>query len=132
MNDASKTIPERLGVGEHDFRVVVGRTRIEYDSEKEAANREKHKYSLESAVHLLEKWLFLQSDPFGTYGPFEIGGEWRHKHLGIGEFGEVVFMVTTMRPNEVVRVISFRRANKRERELFSAMTGYNEERSRGE
>ena len=36
---------------DYEFRLILGRTRIEYDDNKETSNRRKHGYSLESAVH---------------------------------------------------------------------------------
>ena len=39
----------------HEFRLILGRTRIEYDENKELSNRKKHGYSLESAVHYFER-----------------------------------------------------------------------------
>ena len=45
---------ERLGIPEYEFRLIIGRTKIEYDEEKEEKNRRNHGYSLESAVYVLE------------------------------------------------------------------------------
>ena len=45
-------------------------------------------------------------------------------HMSVDDNGKVVFMVTTMRPNETVRVISFRRASDQERAKFQVLTGY--------
>lgn len=112
-------IIKKLDIQKHDFRVVIGRTKIDYDRNKEHENRKKHGYSLESAVYLLEKvLLFLGPSPFITSDPFEEGGEARHMHMGIDDEGHVVLMVTTMRPDETVRVISFRRASEEEREVY--------------
>jgi len=118
-------IPKKLGIKETDFRGVFGRTTIDFDPEKENGNRKKHGYSLESAADLLQRWIFpIPSTPFITSDPIERNAEIRHEHLGVDDSGNVVFIVTTMRAEEVVRVISFRRANKRERELFESLTGY--------
>lgn len=119
---------ERLGVADHGFRLVFGRTKIDYDPQKEAANRAKHGYSLESAVDLLQRILFPVDgrSPAMLSDPFEENGEVRHMHVGVADDGKVVFMVTTMRPDETVRVVSFRRANESERELFRSHTGYSE------
>ena len=122
-----KSIPEKLGIKEYEFRLVIGTTRIDYDPNKEALNRIKHGYSLESAVYLLERCLLpISGNPFITSDPFREGGEIRHQHIGFDDAGNVVFMVTTMRPDETVRVISFRRADNAERELFRSLTGYSE------
>ena len=117
---------EQLGVPDWEFRVVFGRTRIEYDPDKEQINREKHGYSLASAVHHLERLIF----PVGPRALYMVsdgfleGGEVRHMHMSLDDDGRVVLMVTTMRPNETVRVISYRRANPKEREAFHSQTGY--------
>jgi len=106
---------------ETDFRVVIGRTRIEYDSTKEETNRKRHGYSLESAVHFLERLILpIPGSLFMTTDPFREKDEVRHNHMTLDEEGRVVFFVTTMRPNETVRVISLRRASDAERELYTA------------
>lgn len=125
MNE--EEIINRLGIRSYDFRVVIGGTTVDYDTDKEEYNRKEHKYSLASAVHLLEKVILpTNSSPFITSDPFTENSEIRHMHMGIDDRGYVVLMVTTMRPDETVRVISFRRASEKEREIFYKHTGYNE------
>jgi uncharacterized DUF497 family protein len=121
-------IPKKLEIKQTDFRVVFGGTKIDFDLDKEDYNRKEHKYSLQSAVDLLERWILpITSTPFITSDPIERNGEIRHQHIGVDDSGNVVFIVTTMRTEETVRVISFRRAHKKERELFESLTGYNED-----
>jgi uncharacterized DUF497 family protein len=115
-------IPARLGISDYEFRVVIGRTKIDYDTNKEMINRQKHGYSLESAVHLLEKFILFSKTPFVTSDAIKEGDEIRHKHMGIDDKGKTIFMVTTMRPDETVRIISFRRASDKECELFYRLT----------
>lgn len=55
-------ICEKLAIQDYKFRLVFGRTRIDYDAEKDDANRTKHGYALESAVYLLQRIIF----PFGS------------------------------------------------------------------
>ncbi|MFW9882227.1 MAG: BrnT family toxin [Candidatus Thorarchaeota archaeon] len=120
-------IISKLEIQRYDFRVILGRTTIDYDPDKEIDNRKKHGYSLESAIHLLEKLILpIPSTPFITSEPFEENGEVRHMHMGVDDTGRVILMVTTMRSDEMVRVISFRRANKKERVKFYELTGYEE------
>ena len=102
MNE--EEIISRLGIRNYDFRLVIGRTRIDYDRDKEEENRKKHGYSLESAVHLLKRLLWpVSSMPFTTSDPFRENDEVRHMHMGLDDSGNVVFFVTTMRPDETVR-----------------------------
>jgi uncharacterized DUF497 family protein len=118
-------IVQKLGMQKHDFRVVIGRTKIDYDGNKEEENRKKHKYSLESGVYLLEKLLLSEGHSSHiTSDSFMECGEIRHMHMAVDDDGYVVLMVTTMRPDETVRVISFRRASEAEREVFHKYTGY--------
>ena len=118
-------ILSRLGICDYDFRIVLGRTRIDYDTTKEEENRKKHGYSLESAVYILEKEILpIISVPIITSYSFREKDEVRHLHMGVDDVGEVVLFVTTMRPNETIRVISLRRASKKEREIFYKHTRY--------
>jgi uncharacterized DUF497 family protein len=106
-----------------DFRLIIGRTGIEYDPTKELTNRRKHGYSLESATYLFERVLFPigKRYAFFTSEPNETKGEIRHNHLTIDDDGTMVMLVTTMRPNEKVRVISMRKANRKEKLIYIAL-----------
>lgn len=118
----------QLRIHEFEFRLILGRTKINYDPEKEELNRKKHGYSLESGLQQLERIIFRVGSPPPclTSDAFLEGGEVRHQHMGVDDSGRIVFMVTTMRGDETVRVISFRRANFKERELFRSITGFQE------
>lgn len=121
-------ISDKLGIPDWEFRVVIGSTTVDFDLDKEETNRKKHGYSLESAVEQLEHLLF----PIGKHRPymvsdgFQEGGEVRHMHMGTDDSDKVVMFVTTMRQNEIVRIISYRRASSEERETFFQHTGYRE------
>lgn len=122
-----KTTCQQLGVPEYEFRLVFGTTRIEYDQTKEEVNRKKHGLSLESAVYLMRRLLLpISPAPFATSPPTQVNGEYRHEHMTTDEYGKVLYIVTTMREPEVVRVISVRRAHESEREAFASLTGYRE------
>ena len=119
-------VPALLGIESYDFRLVFGRTKIEYDEAKENKNRKKHLYSLESAVHFFERLMLpVPQKPFMTTDPLIEKGEVRHNHMGVGDSGEIVFFVTTMRNEETVRIISFRKANEHEIAIFEAHFGVN-------
>lgn len=111
---------------DEDFRVVVGKSSIDFDPNKEDENRVKHKYSLASAIDIFEKLLLpLPSTPICTRNA-STRSERRHEHLAVDSDGKVVFIVTTMRENETIRVVSLRRASNEERMLFDRATGYSE------
>lgn len=107
-----------------DFRLIIGSTQVDYDLNKEGTNRNKHGYSLQSAVHFFERILLFDQTPFISRDA-STSAERRHEHMTVDE-GKVIFLVTTMRPNETVRVISVRRAHPEERDTFFAYTGFRE------
>ena len=119
-------VPFELGIPDYEFRLVFGRTKIDYDPIKEESNRKNHGYSLESAVHVLEKLLLPigNQNPYVRSDPFIERGEVRQMHITVDDSGNVVLMVTTMRAEETVRVVSFRAAHKKERAQFKHLTGY--------
>ncbi|MBI3284750.1 MAG: BrnT family toxin [Burkholderiales bacterium] len=119
-------VSTKIGIPDYEFRVVFGHTKIDYDPNKEGTNRKKHGYSLESAVHILERSLLPSMNPkrHAVSDPFLKNGEMRHMHLCVDDSDNVVLMVTTMLPDETVRIISFRKAHKDERELSAANYGY--------
>lgn len=126
MSDEPANFSSNLNIPEHEFRLVFGRSKIEFDPNKEQKNRDKHNYSLESAVWLLEQILL----PIGNNRPHLISDsflkneEVRQQHMCVDDSGYVVFFVTTMRGDEAVRVISMRRAHEDERVVFQEITGY--------
>ena len=110
-----------------DFRLIIGNTQIDYDQNKEDSNRKKHCYSLENALHFFTRLLLPISQPV----PFisrdaSTVSERRHEHMTVDDQGNVVFFVTTMRADETIRVISLRRANSDERDVFMTLTGFKE------
>jgi uncharacterized DUF497 family protein len=100
----------------HKFRLIPGRTRIEYDENKKEINRKDHKYSLSCAKDIFESSLLFQK-PFISSDPYYEKGEVRHMHLA-EYMGDIVLIVTTMREDETIRIISMRKAKKKERKIY--------------
>jgi uncharacterized DUF497 family protein len=107
-----------------DFRLIIGSTQVDYDLAKEDTNRRKHGYSLESAVSFFERLLLFDQTPFISRDA-STTTERRHEHMTVDE-GKIIFLVTTMRSDETVRVISVRRAHAEERNTFFQYTGFKE------
>jgi uncharacterized DUF497 family protein len=124
-NGIDEIVAERAAWNSKDFRLIVGSTQIHYDPAKEEVNRKKNGYSLESAVHFFERLLLFHPAPF-LHRDASTQSERRHEHMTIDDSGRLVFLVTTMRPDETVRVISLRRASPEEREEFAVYTGFTE------
>lgn len=102
------------------FKILFGNCRIEYDINKEMKNISKHRYSLESAVFHFEKLILpVPSEGFLTYELTRKGQETRHKHISKDDEGNITVIITTMRDNNVIRIISYRRANKNEISLYN-------------
>jgi uncharacterized DUF497 family protein len=119
-------IPSKLGIAPWAFRIVFGTTQVDFDPNKEAANVEKHGYSLSTALEILERDMLPlgNSMPFATTESYWHNSEARHNHLAVAPSGQVVQFVTTMRDPETVRVISLRPASRKERAMLEAHTGY--------
>jgi len=116
---------EKLNIPDDEFRLILGTTKIEYGDDKNDINIREKKYSLESAAYFFERLLLNTSKvPFITSDASTKYNEKRHMHMSIGDSGEVVFFVTTMRNEETIRIISFRKADKNERKVFFDVTGY--------
>lgn len=118
-----ESFASKLGLEEHELRLIFGRTKIEYDETKEEKNRKKHRYSLESAAHLLERRLLPIPQSILAYnGPFIEKGEYRYELMTLDDQSKVVFFVVTMRKDESVRIISFRQAHENEEKIYRSAT----------
>ena len=97
--------------------------RLEWDSSKAASNRRKHGVSFETAARSF-------ADPFALTDQERIeGGEYRWRTLGMVE-GHLLLMVAhTLREEdqdgqtvEVIRIVSARKADSRERRRYEQET----------
>ena len=70
-----------------------------------------------------QQLLPIDTRPFITSDSFIENGEIRYMHMSLDDGGNVVLFVTTMRDDETVRIISFRRATETERATFFRHTG---------
>jgi uncharacterized DUF497 family protein len=117
---SDESFAARLGIKEHQFRLIIGTTRIDYDQNKEQINRKKHGYSLASAAYLLQRFLLpIPQSPLPRGGPFKRNCEYRYELMALDDDGHtVLFLVVTMRPTEIVRIISCRKACEPETEIY--------------
>jgi len=83
---------------------------IEFDPAKEATNLRVHGVSLAQAEALLEGFTVLQQDERFNYG--------ETRNIAIGEIAGVEFSCVYTRRGEAYRVISLRRASRRERDVY--------------
>jgi uncharacterized DUF497 family protein len=85
---------------------------FEWDQEKAAANLSKHRVSFSEAAGVLE-------DPLSTTFPDETHSEQEMRFLTIGlsPRGRIVVVAPT-EWNDTIRIISARRATRREREFY--------------
>ena len=83
---------------------------FEWDEAKNEVNKRKHGISFEGAVRVFENHVRRQVDSRKNYG------EQRLVVLGIAD-GIILYVVFTMR-GTICRIISARRANKRERKKY--------------
>src|SRR2546423_7796480 len=88
---------------------------IEFDPAKEATNLRVHGVSLAQAEALLEGFTVLQQDERFNYG--------ETRNIAIGEIAGVEFSCVYTRRGEAYRVISLRRASRRERDVYREAKG---------
>lgn len=84
--------------------------RFEWDEDKNAINKEKHKISFETAVYVFDDPHYIEMFDF-EHSVSE------DRYIAIGKVGDVLFVVFTER-KDTVRLISARLATKVERELY--------------
>lgn len=79
---------------------------IEFDADKDAINREKHGISLAEAAYLDWTTVLAKSDRRKDYG--------EARQIGYGLMGTRLYNVVFVRRRNVFRIISLRKANRRE------------------
>ncbi|MCM1025908.1 MAG: BrnT family toxin [Roseburia sp.] len=84
--------------------------KFEWDEDKNSINKEKHKISFETAVHIFDDPYYIEMFDF-EHSTVE------DRYIAIGRVGDVLFVVFTER-KEAVRLISARLATNAEKELY--------------
>lgn len=84
--------------------------RFEWDEEKNAINKEKHKISFETAAYVFDDPYYIEMFDF------EHSAE-EDRYIAIGKVGDILFVVFTER-KDTVRLISARLATNAERSLY--------------
>jgi uncharacterized protein len=92
-------------------------TGVEWDDEKAASNAEKHGVTFEEAAVAL-----THPTTYTNPEPRRVGDELRELTFAPGAGGRLLAVVYTHR-GETLRIISARRANRRERRRYVAATG---------
>jgi hypothetical protein len=86
--------------------------RFQYDPAKAAANRKKHRVSFADAEGVFQDPLAVTvEDP-------DAEGERRFVTVGLGSAGELLVVVYTEEQDEEIRLISARRATRKERKHY--------------
>lgn len=68
-------------IDDREFRLIIGRTQIDYDPDKEAVNRRKHGYSLSCTQDVFSDILIHHIPWVFRHSPTDAHGELRHQHL---------------------------------------------------
>lgn len=92
--------------------------RFDWDAGKATSNRRKHGVAFDEAITAFD-------DPYALLAPDPIHSTPREQRtwlIGEGDSG-VLVVVFTIREGEVVRIISARRANRRERRRYEESKG---------
>ena len=89
--------------------------RVEWDPKKAASNLKKHGIDFADSVGVFE-------DDWALTIKQQVEGEQRFATLGMDLFGRVIVVVYTYRNNDI-RIISARRATKKERKVYEQKRG---------
>jgi len=97
----------------------MNKPRFEWDPRKAALNVAKHHIAFERAIRAFD-------DPFALIAPDEehsSADETREWLIGEADIGVLVVVFTSRQEEEVVRLISARKANRKERAIYEAHKG---------
>jgi uncharacterized protein len=86
---------------------------IEYDADKDEANRFKHRLSLAFGRHVFD-------DPFLTLSPTIRVGDEEERWKAIGRVDGKLYTAVHVTRNDVIRMISVRRSNDSERRDYDS------------
>ena len=78
---------------------------FEWDEDKNAINKQKHKISFETALHVFDDLDYIEHSSD------------EDRYIAIGRVGDILFVVFTER-GEIIRIISARLATEAERRLY--------------
>ena len=92
--------------------------RFEWDEKKNQGNLKKHGISLETATAVFNDPQIYEWHDVAHSGPNRYG-EWEDRYIALGWVDRVLFVVYTVRGrDEIIRMISARKARKLEIELY--------------
>jgi len=91
---------------------IINEMQIEYDPDKDALNRRKHGISLDEAKRFEWDTALIEVDARFNYG------EWRM--TGLGYLGLRLVHITFVDRGDARRIISLRKANKREERHYAS------------
>ncbi|MBM4239523.1 MAG: BrnT family toxin [Gammaproteobacteria bacterium] len=87
---------------------------LDFDLQKDAVNRKKHGCGLELAAELDWQTVIAGQDQRRDYG--------EHRLIGYGLLGQRLFCIVFVVRSNAIRVISLRKANSREVDLYEKTT----------
>ncbi|KFO67325.1 hypothetical protein ER57_11555 [Smithella sp. SCADC] len=106
---------KKLNIQKYEFRLIFGRSGIDIRPEKELKNLN-HGYSLNDSADVFTSVLLFQTHLLSTE-PYIRNTETRQSHMAIYK-EKIVHITTAMLPDETIRIISMRRASKKERKIY--------------
>jgi hypothetical protein len=83
---------------------------VEWDEAKNRLNLEKHGIALSDAGHVFEKPLLIRRDERKDYG--------EPRWIALGDLNSTVVVLVFTRRENSIRVISMRKGNKHERQIY--------------
>lgn len=87
---------------------------FEWDEAKNRRNFEKHGFSFEDARVIFENFIFTAEDDRRDYG--------EKRFISVGILDDIVVVIAYTLRNGRIRIISIRKANKKERKIYEERT----------
>jgi uncharacterized DUF497 family protein len=106
---------KKLNIQEYEFRLIFGRSGIDIRPEKELKNLD-HGYSLNEAADVFTSAMLFQTHLHSSV-PYIRNNEIRQSHMATYK-EKIVHITTAMLSDETIRIISMRRASKKERKIY--------------
>lgn len=83
---------------------------FEWDDEKNEANIQKHGIDFQDAEQVFQKPMLVRRDERKDYG--------EERWIGLGKMGNLTVVIVYARRSNHVRIISVRKANRKERKIY--------------
>ena len=88
--------------------------KFEWDKEKNKSNIQKHGIDFSDSIKIFENTMVIKPDERSDYG--------ENRLIGLGQIENIVIVIVYTKRNDRLRIISIRKANRKERKIYFEKT----------